>query len=118
MRWRGILIGTASLEFSERSNIDGKGTYQLSGIIRCLGFLRRYWLNLFEYRGEEKFSSKDSENSYFAFSSPPTQDMPDKSTVEVWIRNSRERTLYVRCRWLRGEVLISPHRKRFTLEKH
>jgi signal recognition particle receptor subunit beta len=117
VRWAGIRIGSALLEFNDRSNFDGKGTFQLSGTIRILGLLRKYWLKLLAYRGEEKFFSESGENIYFVFSTAPAGVEPERTPVAVWVKNSREQTFYVRCGGAGGEVLISPQGRRHILKQ-
>jgi signal recognition particle receptor subunit beta len=117
LRWGGIRVGSASLEFSDRSNIDGKGSYQLSGTLKIFGLLRRYWLKLLAYRGEEKFTSQDGEEVYFAFSVEMAEEKPDRTPIALWMKNSRERTFHARCGVMGRALLISPEGKRHILKQ-
>lgn len=93
VRWRGLPIGSTHLELTHRSNVDGRGDYQLKGVVKSF-FSRRYWFKMME-RAEPEAPSRPQADGCLYFRE--CADSKDKNPrVEAWITVQEPKLLFVR----------------------
>jgi signal recognition particle receptor subunit beta len=92
-RWRGLPCGSTRLEFKQRSNVDGKGDYELSGVVK--GFLsKKYWFKMME-RAEPPAESRPSRQGFVYFRESPNSKDKNKP-VEVWVEEKEPPVMFAR----------------------
>lgn len=91
--WKGFRIGSSSLEFAQRKNVDQRGEYQISGIIKGL-FKKSYCFKMLEKVPAPAGSAPNSQTfEYYR----ERNDSSDKNPrVEAWVSTTQPHQLFVR----------------------
>ncbi|MCX7016321.1 MAG: hypothetical protein NTW86_27825, partial [Candidatus Sumerlaeota bacterium] len=105
--WRGMRIGTASLELTDRINVDGRGEYQLAENSRLLRVFSRIALRMLDYGGEG-VQTMDSGNVGVYVFHESARSTSNGAGVDVWVYRSEEQWLYARRKALGGNVVYAP----------
>ena len=105
--WRGIKVGSSSLELTERRNKDGRLEYQLTGIVKGI-FRKKYWSKtLDKVQPPADNTPKDGGFDYFEERLDSRDGNPK---VEAWLSTREPRELFVRES--SGSTETAPMRKR------
>jgi len=93
VRWRGISVGKTQLDFAQRSNVDGKGEFQLTGVVKGW-FSKKYWFKLMDKASPGPESMPSRPGLLYFRETPGSKDK--HPPVEAWIEENEPRRLYIR----------------------
>lgn len=106
--WRGLRLGTASIELTSRSNFDGKGEYQLAEAGRLLLVFRRVALDILAYSGEEARHLDNQRVGLYVFGGVEDGKGACGGRLSVWVRKGGDQSVLIRRRGLGGEYVYTP----------
>lgn len=112
MYWRAIKIGTGTIEFSNRTNIDNKGDYQITGIFRSLAFRRSFWTKLPKYIGREKRQAHGEYKDYHHFYFELDDASLSKRIADIYLDAEGKTEVYIEHAGFWGKIRIAPEGKK------
>lgn len=112
MLWRSIKIGTGTIEFTNRTNVDYKGDYQITGIFRALAFKRSFWTKLPKYIGKEVKKIDGEKKDFYHFFIELDQKDINKKIVDIYLDAKDPDFIYVEYPGFLGKISIVPLNKK------
>ncbi len=112
MYWRTIKIGSGTLEFSNRTNMDNKGDYQITGIFRYLVFKRSYWTHLPSYVEKITKVINGESKEYHHFFLETSEGDYKRRLIDIYLEASKKETVYFEYQGLGGKIRIVPAGKK------
>ncbi len=105
VRWRGIRLGTAQLQVSNRNGEDGRGDYQLAGVITFAGVIRQSWARLLRFKLREVREYAGTKTPFFRMESAPGEE---GAVLTVWVKDSYDPQLFMYFTLKTGAVTVHP----------
>lgn len=108
IRWHNLRIGSAQLLLSNRDNEDGRGDYQISGVLTFFGFLKKTWARLLTFKAAIRKNLEGVESGFYQMDSSPGEEGP---LLTVWVQDDFTKSLYVYYVGMGGEKHLVPEGK-------
>jgi hypothetical protein len=108
IRWRNLKIGSAQLLLTNRHNEDGRGDYQISGVLTFFGFIKKTWARLLTFKAAVRKNLEGVESGFFQLDSSPGEEGP---VLTVWVQDGFTKSLYVYYLGMGGVKHLVPEGK-------
>ena len=106
IRWRGIKIGTGTIDLINHNGSAAGNTIKLTGNVRFFYFFKCIWSKRLTHKYED---SKLLENRMVPFDYLETESLlPDNCTIKVWISKHNHKDVYIRIPCLGDELVYLP----------
>jgi hypothetical protein len=105
--WRGLRVGTGTVEISRRVGVDRKISYLLTCQTTCFQLFRRVWKCMLQWSAEEKKVVDYHTVSFYIFTNVAPDSKPF-GDIRVWVKNAFDKGCYAAFRGFAGEVRLTP----------